>query len=322
MVAMATPSAYITQPMWDFWVAFNDYDEQFIATEVTLGGIYADKPGYHNTVSANKARWPGNYSYAAWPALDDVEPRGVARAHDLTFKDAQAQFYSGTGSYATIMKYTQIMVDASKRNDPRLYWDGKLILREVLGTLDGKVPIAWDLHTKTVRYTPDNSHMWHIHQSWHTFVVNNRAAVMQILDIYMNPTGEDDSMFCKYGETGKAVRYLQIRLYHAGYATIVGAFDGNYGDKTAAALKANEAKYGLTTSDGRTYDPDQMFRLDLTWGAKFRGPQGEQGPKGDTGDTGPKGDRGDEGPQGPKGDPGDPGVVPAGTVLTGNFTVE
>jgi Rv2525c-like, glycoside hydrolase-like domain/Putative peptidoglycan binding domain len=105
-----------------------------------------------------------------------------------------------------------------------------------------------------------------------------------------------EDMFCKYGDIGPAVKYLQFRLWHAGFATLVGAADSNYGDKTAAALKANEAKFGLTTSDGRTYGPDQMLRLDLTWGTKFRGPEG------------------------PKGDKGDPGTLPAHVTLTGDLS--
>lgn len=242
----APPNRYITQAMWDYWLAFDAYDSQHILTDdIVLGGIYANKKGYHNTVNANKANWPGNYSYEDYPAQDDVEPRDKARGIDLTFQDAHG------GDYTTIIKYTKIMIEAGKRKDPRLYRFGRPILREILGTTDGKVTDQWDYNAGRKRYTPDDTHMWHIHKSVHTEFCDDPVAMAQILDIMINPLGGGQvgggaELFCAQGDRDDpasnkyAVSYLQSQLDELGYRKADGmrmAIDGDYGPTTAAAVK-------------------------------------------------------------------------------------
>jgi hypothetical protein len=108
--------------------------------------------------------------------------------------------------------------------------------------------------------------------------------------------GEDEDMFCKYGDTSPKVQYLQYRLGTAGFPLTV---DAVYGDATAAAVKAMEATYGVV-SDGRDYGPDTMHRLDFRVFAKW-GLQGPPGPVGPAGPAGPPGPKGEPGPAGPAG---------------------
>jgi hypothetical protein len=122
----------------------------------------------------------------------------------------------------------------------------------------------------------------------------------------------EDDMFCKYGDQGDDVRYLQNRLAQAGYDP--GDAAGNYGNGTAAALAAVEKSYGVT-SDGRVYGPDQAIRLDYRLAQKW-GQRGPQGPTGPAGPPGPSGPQGEPGPQGPPG----PALAP-GTRLTMDATV-
>jgi hypothetical protein len=117
----------------------------------------------------------------------------------------------------------------------------------------------------------------------------------------------DDDMFCKYGDSGPNVQYLQYRLAGAGFGP--GAADGDYGDATANAVKALEASYGVVR-DGRTYGPDTAYRLDYRLAAKW----GLQGPAGPSGPAGPQGPKGDPGPAGPA------GVLTGELDITGRVT--
>jgi len=115
------------------------------------GGIYAVKPGYHNTRAGNK---PTNYSVADFSA-DRRGPADKAAGYDWTFTDAQS------GRYANIMVYSQRLLRSGQdRNDPRL--DG---WREFYGQADTDTLVeGWDFQ----KYQPsssDPSHLWHIHLS-------------------------------------------------------------------------------------------------------------------------------------------------------------
>ncbi len=76
--------ARITDAMWWLW-------EQLHALEPrdgALGGIYANKPGYHNTRNANKAT-----NYSVRDAVDKRGPGDKAAAIDWTFRSAQRGDY-------------------------------------------------------------------------------------------------------------------------------------------------------------------------------------------------------------------------------------
>lgn len=142
---------------------------------VALGGIYANKPGYHQTRNGN---WSGDYSvqYAA----DRRGPADKAAGLDLTFGDAQA------GNYTRIAKYTKRLVDAAKARDPRIYRGGTPVIREVIGRIDGRAR-AYDLYTRRF-YDRDASHNWHIHLSLTRQYVDDWSVLAGLVSILKGDT--------------------------------------------------------------------------------------------------------------------------------------
>jgi N-acetyl-anhydromuramyl-L-alanine amidase AmpD len=120
---------------------------------------------------------------------------------------------------------------------------------------------------------------------------------------------EDDTMFCKYGETNDKVLALQHLIVRAGgsIGTISGQpdYDGNYGDNTANGLKAV-----LGYGDGKTYGPREYADLFVKVAKKQDTNTGTPGPAGPAGPAGP------QGPKGEDGEDGDDAVLAPGTVLT------
>jgi hypothetical protein len=149
----------ITDPMWRF-------QERVVALEpndFVYSGIYADKPGYHNTVERNLAKWKGEYSTRL---ADDLRgPRDKARGLDIKSKSA------ANGNYVIMAKYGNRLRAAYDRRDPRLRkW------REVLGQTDAdRTPEGLDFQGWYTR-TPDDTHIWHFHWSILTAFVNDPEA--------------------------------------------------------------------------------------------------------------------------------------------------
>lgn len=149
---MADPNlnpARITAAMWRLWTEFDAH-----APKTRLGGIYDPKPGYHNIRDALPS-WDYSRQYPA----DLRGPGDKAAAVDLTFPDAQA------GDFATIIRYTKRLDAAARARDPRLHVGKTPVLREFIGTLNGKVPYAYDLQRRESDTDRDDSHLWHIHLS-------------------------------------------------------------------------------------------------------------------------------------------------------------
>lgn len=159
--------ARITAAMWRLWTEF---DAQAPATR--LGGIYARKPGYHNTRNA-----VGSGDYSRQYAADLRGPGDKSAAVDLTFPDAQA------GDYRTIIRYTRRLDESARARDPRLYVGSTPVLREVIGTLDGSRPYAYDLQRRRGDNSRDPSHLWHIHLSITRQFVNDWAALSGVLSV-------------------------------------------------------------------------------------------------------------------------------------------
>ena len=141
----------IPDPVWWLWLAFDA-----LHPEVLLGGIYANKSGFHNTGKANKQKWPSNYSIR-----DKINQSGPgwdkASALDLTFPDAQR------GDYKNIDKYTSRLVASSRDpNDPRL----DMILFEFYGQADSDREVEGYNEYREESVTSDSSHLWHIHLSF------------------------------------------------------------------------------------------------------------------------------------------------------------
>lgn len=142
----------VTDAEWWLWLRLHELEPH-----TQLGGIYANKSGFHNTGNANAQHWPGNYSIH-----DAVNARGPwwrtkASALDWTFPDAQ------NGNYATINRYTQrLMTSAHDPHDPRL----DLIVYEFFGQsdTDSQVEGYDEYHEEAA--TSDSSHLWHIHMSF------------------------------------------------------------------------------------------------------------------------------------------------------------
>jgi hypothetical protein len=162
--------AVIPEPMWDLWEAC-----LAVIPGVRLGGIYAAKSGYHNTVEANVRNWPGNYSIRL--PLDVTNPTSKARALDLTMDDAQMKLRTG-----------YLIRSANDSRDDRLQY-----LREFYGTLDGRnvYGLIKDATGKTWRWsTSDSSHLWHIHLSIFTEFCDDPAIVAAVSSVLAGETWE------------------------------------------------------------------------------------------------------------------------------------
>lgn len=140
---------HITNALWRHW-------EECLAVipGLRLGGIYANKQCYHNTVTANKKSWPGAYCVQLPPDL--TGPYDKARAIDLTMSTAEMKKRTGYLKRA-----------AEHPTDDRLN-----CLREFIGTLDGvkvfcmiKDGVDGAVHPWRVDWSRDPSHLWHIHES-------------------------------------------------------------------------------------------------------------------------------------------------------------
>jgi hypothetical protein len=164
-VAAGNPNpARITDESW--WLM-----EQLLSLQTGSqnGGIYANKPGYHNTRGANPA---GNYSIRAPEDLGG--PSDKAAAYDWTFPDAQ------NGNYATISTYSKrLLASGQDPNDPRM--DG---WKEFFGQADNDGDVeGWDFR-RDQSSSSDDSHLWHIHLSEDRDKVtslDNKRAVLSVL---------------------------------------------------------------------------------------------------------------------------------------------
>ncbi|RLK13333.1 putative peptidoglycan binding protein [Micromonospora sp. M71_S20] len=120
-------------------------------------------------------------------------------------------------------------------------------IREIIYSPDGKVVRRWDRLRK--RTSGDSSHLWHTHFSFFRDSIKANRDQTPLFRRYLTSIGltvagggsglttlGDDMIGLKYGDSGEHVKALQYTLEAAGYD--VGAVDGGYGAKTAAAVKA------------------------------------------------------------------------------------
>lgn len=237
---MSNPNPYnITNELWQFWLDFKAYEPA-----VELGGIYANKKGYHNTRKANIANWPGNYSYAQFE-IDRQGPDDKAAAIDLTFPNAQR------GDYSTIAVYSSRLRAAGRANDPRTVY-----FREFYGQCDSDREVEGYDFTKERDASSDDSHLWHIHISIHRAYVGLAKAFRALMSILKGETvaqwlaSEEgkpvdppppapklgDRMLSK-GHEGADVWELQALLISRGYTLPRFGADGDFGDETDAAVR-------------------------------------------------------------------------------------
>lgn len=143
---------HTTDAEWWLWLRLHELEPAS-----RLGGIYANKSGFHNTGNNNERYWPGNYSIRDTPNRRGPWWREYASAIDWTFPDAQA------GNYTTIAKYTKrLFASALNPADPRLPG----ILFEWYGNDDNDRHVeGYDVYHRQF-VTSDSSHLWHIHLSF------------------------------------------------------------------------------------------------------------------------------------------------------------
>lgn len=166
-----------------------------------LGGIFASKPGYHNTRDGNA---PGNYSVVDPP--DQGGPGNMAAALDWTFPEAQS------GSYDRIMKYSKRLLDCGKDvNDSRLDW-----MREFYGQADKDTQVeGWD-YRYAVSVSSDSSHLWHIHFSFsrNALTVANMDKLLEVLtggDMATDKDAVADAVWHRDGTPALANKYFYWR---------------------------------------------------------------------------------------------------------------
>lgn len=169
-------STRITTAMWNFWGQF-----QALEPSAEMGGIYANKPGYHNYRNALPS---SDYSRRD-VAADREGPGDKASAVDLTM------------SKFAMVKYTTRLDVAARAKDVRLYIDGIPIIREFIGTknntdvycyvLTGGKPLGVG-HDAGSDPGRDISHLWHLHLSVIRKFCANEAAMNQLLSLLSGET--------------------------------------------------------------------------------------------------------------------------------------
>ncbi len=241
--------ARVTDALWWLWLQLKNLEPSS-----ELGGMFANKSGYHNTRAANK---PTNYSVRE--AEDQEGPADKCAALDWTFPDAQR------GDYSTISKYCRRLMASSKdSNDPRL--DN---LREWYGQADTDSHVeGWDCR-HLVEVTSDSSHLWHIHFSFDRGKVadfSTMGALLSVLkgetvaqwrgngavpapepkpspvsDVPVHTPGSRVLRLTNPQMTGTDVRFLQ-RWLGPNWA---GVADGVFGPRTADAVRKYQVMRGI-----------------------------------------------------------------------------
>ncbi len=225
----------ITDEMWRLWT--NRPNSSW-----KLGGIYADKKGYHNTVNNNIQFWPNNYSIRL--PLDLVDSnRSKARAIDYTMSDSEMVLATGWMKRA-----------AEHPLDSRLFG-----VKEFYGTLDNKTVFGLSKDSGSGvwrKSTADDTHLWHLHISIFTVFVNRWDILERLLSVLKGESFEDwqsDEMkknILDKGDVGQLVKYYQ-HMHQIVRKTVSPEspsieIDGEYGDSTAAAFVDFYRKSGGT----------------------------------------------------------------------------
>lgn len=165
-----TPYANTTDAMYWFWRALDAFEPV-----VKLGGMFADKRGFHNRGDGNPDYGQGDSrtDYSIRDAVNRTGPywKTKAAAIDLTFPDN-----------ASIAKYSKRLYNSARDDaDPRL----GLVMYDFYGQIDtDNVVEGWDeLHERPA--TSDSSHLWHIHISLLRSKVGDFWAMFALLTVLM-----------------------------------------------------------------------------------------------------------------------------------------
>lgn len=288
---------YITDEMWTLWLTC----ESFIPG-VRLGGIYANKSGYHNTVNSNKKSWPGNYSIRL--ALDLTDPANKARAIDLTMDNEQM-----------VLRTSYLQASALDPADDRLS-----CVREFYGTLNTTTVygLIKDNEGGPWRFaSSDSSHLWHIHISIFTTFVSIWAQLLAIASVLRGQSyadwissGEGSDMLTALRSTdlNGDVIYM-LPWMHGWFRLLKADVESNPWIERNASDALSYAGVAInTTLWPGPYDFSDPV-TQMCWGYEIKPPTGV-GPQGPEGPAGPQGVPGAPGPQGPAGPQGQPGGGP------------
>jgi hypothetical protein len=162
--------AIVSDALWWLW------GQESTIPGARFGGIYANKAGYHNTVNANRANWPANYSVRL--PLDLEGPRDKARGLDTSLGTTEMTRRTGYLKRA-----------AEHPDDIRLYG-----LREFIGTLDGVRVFCMIRDTDSgpwrTDWSRDQSHLWHIHKSFWTTYCADMDAAAAVASVMLGQTWE------------------------------------------------------------------------------------------------------------------------------------
>lgn len=149
----------------------------FMSEAVKLGGqnsgIYANKPGYHNSRNANSS---GNYSVQL--PLDRQGDGDAASATDWSLPAHLMKLMTG-----------RLKAAAQHPDDDRL--DG---VREFYGTLDGGNVFGLSHNGYGQAWysvSSDDSHLWHIHISWFRANATSKPHVERVLSVLRGVSWED-----------------------------------------------------------------------------------------------------------------------------------
>jgi hypothetical protein len=174
--------------------------EAFCAAEPDArnSGLYAAKPGYHNTrrhhILGIIGGSPDDYSIRLEADRDGSADK--AAACDISFDSARLR-----GDFTVIAKYSRRLYDAFQNQDRRLFIGGQPVVREFFGNTDNDRDVEGYSLSKISTGRPgtatsDSTHLWHIHISFHRRFAENQQAADQILSILLaqTETPEDDDM--------------------------------------------------------------------------------------------------------------------------------
>lgn len=180
--ALDTPkpnSTVITDAEWWFWLRLKELEPR-----TQLGGIYANKKGFHGRGNDQTDHGQGN-RLTNYSIRDAINRFGAGMTNgsalDWTFPDAQQ------GKYENIDKYSsRLMRSALDIHDPRL----DMVLFEFYGQTDTDTHVEGYNEHSEEPVTSDSSHLWHIHMSFLRSECNDFWSMWALLTVIMGWTVE------------------------------------------------------------------------------------------------------------------------------------
>lgn len=149
-----------------------------------LGGIYANKAGYHNY----RAALPANDYSVEDVAADRRGPSNCASAEDISLSDEDMRTVTGRLDHA------------ARARDIRLYTARGPVLREFIGTKDSSTVYCYVLVGGRALGVGadagpdpgrDSSHLWHVHLSIIREFCNDRVALDGVLSVMIGESLSD-----------------------------------------------------------------------------------------------------------------------------------